>query len=367
MQVKSQTYNGKGSCCYSSIIEQTQAKGQALYYAVIDALINSGYWYVKDVNGRRIFYSSQVKKNKTYFLYDIQKHTAEYLSKETIFSKVIIIGDPEYNYEQRGCFTSVIAEVTLEIPEKKIIRANKPKGKMRSYIGIGSFGYCWKMDADEINSENWYTHIYNNGIYATLGRFKFGSKFFAVSLDLLGYEQNSRFHAAYINRGLVNGENSLDSADLPIGDYTLKIQKLSVLKLTWQYDFHLYSNNYKHFSPYKFVISPYISVLPIEINFTKMPFAYYTEKYFNCYEKKDENAMTSFSSFFKTFEAGVKIKSSLYEFTVGYNWNYINKDFIQNYTKEDFGPSTILSSKDVDLAQSYFYVKLAICFDWNIK
>jgi hypothetical protein len=360
-----QIFSEKGSSYYSDNYDLNRARESALYNAAINAVINSGSWCIKDANNHRLYNASQIKSDNAYFLYNYKNRSYEYMTKESVFSKVIIAGGPEYRYRKSNCMNYVIAEADFSIPNKARNAVNS-KSKMRSYIGIGSIGYCWNLWPENINSQYWYKHLNKNGIYATLGRFKFGSKFFAVTMDLASYEQNSNFQATYTNTGNYNGENALDSMSAANGNYTLKLQRLSFVKLGWQYDIHLYLRHYHHFCPYRFTVSPFISTAPVEWNIVKMPFSYYDETDHR-FIKHHTGETTTFWDYFKTFETGLKIKSSLYELIIGYNWRYGTKDFIQNYGEGDFGPNTKLSSKQLNLEHGYFFVKFGICFDWNTR
>jgi hypothetical protein len=361
-----QTYAGKGTCYYSYNSELATAKESAIYYAAIDALGSSGNWYVEDVNGIRIYNPSRITSNKIYFLYDIHNHTSEYLSQESVFDKVIITGEPHYSYGTTCYSRFVTAKADFIMSGKKNKTASVTRSKMRSYIGVGSVGYCWNLYPEKANILNWYNKINNNGIYATLGRFKFGTKFFAVTMDLVSYDQNSSFWTTYTNTGNPYGEYSLDSNNITNGDYNVKLEQLSFVKLGWQYDFNLFKRNYRHFSPYKFVLSPFINVSPIELTFVKMPFPYYKEinhRFIKC----NTGELSTFFNCFKDFTAGLKISSSLYELTIGYNWRYGERDFIQNYGNGDFGPASKLSSKGLNMEHGYIFVKFGICFDWNTR
>ena len=365
VSVQAQTYKGEGTSYYTDYFDLSHAKNMALYYATADAVINSGLWYIKDINGFTVHYASLMKKNKLYYLCDAQDDHCELLSMEVLCNRFPIVEGPIFRYARTGSSKYVTAEAVVAVVGKGS-PVPLPGTKMRSYVGVGSIGYCWNLYPEIVNGMNNYMQINNNGIYATLGIFKFGSKYFAFTLDLLSFDQNIHSWTSYSNTGNPNGENSLDSSLTKSGDYILKLEELSLIKIGWQYDLHLYRYNYRHFSPYKFVLSPFIAVTPVKVTFVKLPFPYYSYNG-NYYEKYNAGELTTLFDYFNTFEAGIKLKSSLYELTIGYNWRYGKNDFIQNYTYGEYGPDSKLSIKSLNMEHGFFFVKLGICFTWYTK
>jgi hypothetical protein len=351
--------------CYgqSSIDDQNNA----LYYTCIVALISSKKWYIKDYNGNYLIDIAQLIDNRAYYIYSESGEYYDELSRESIYKIAKLTGDPEIQIDKVDKRTEITVEAEFVISDPDINgMLNNSECKMRSYIGLGSICYSWKMDYSNIDNAKDIGSFNNNGFYGSFGNFKVGSKFFAIEFILGDYERISHLKTSYEVIGKLDGPYSLNSSLTDsLGNFDLCFDRISVGKLSYQYDLDFnYYQWKKHFYPYNFIFSPFISVLPYEIMFIKLPFDYYKRSDNRISGIADAGKPTSIISWFKTFEAGIKIKSSLYILEAGYTWRYGDRSFTQNLETDSYGSISPSAQRKLDLRYSYFFLRLGINFNW---